>query len=171
MATENNAPNGSTAPNGSAEKGPQFAVQRIYIKDLSLESPNAPSIFTKQWQPELHMDLATKTAKLNDDTHEVELTVTVTVKVGEETAFLVETKQAGIFTLSGFDDEQVRPMLGSYCPNLLYPYARQVVTDAVIKAGFPQLYLAPVNFDALYEKHQKEQLAKAQAASASAGQE
>ena len=168
MAVEKQATNGQA--NGSANAGPQFAVQRIYIKDLSLESPNAPAIFTKQWQPELHMDLGTKTSKLSDDAHEVELTVTVTVKVGEETAFLVEAKQAGIFTLSGFDDEQVRPMLGSYCPNLLYPYARQVVTDAVIKAGFPQLYLAPVNFDALYEKHQQELAAKAEGVSSTTDQ-
>jgi preprotein translocase subunit SecB len=147
--------------NGAANSGDsqeqQFAVQRIYIKDLSLESPAAPAVFTKQWQPQLNMDLGTKTQKLDDDNHEVELSVTVTVKIGEDTAFLVEVKQAGVFTLTGFNDEQMRPMLGSYCPNLLYPYARQVVTDAVVKAGFPQLYLAPVNFDALYQQHLEEQ--------------
>lgn len=153
MATEKKVTNGADENNNQE---PQFAVQRIYIKDLSLESPNAPAIFTKQWQPELHMDLATNTKKLDDNVHEVVLTVTATVKVEKETAFLVEVKQAGVFTLSGFDDNQVRPMLGSYCPNLLYPYARQVVTDAVMKAGFPQLYLAPVNFDALYAQHQEE---------------
>ena len=155
MAIEKKANNGAQQET-SEEQGPQFAVQRIYIKDFSFESPNAPAIFTQQWQPELHMDLGTKTQKLEGDIHEVELSVTVTVKVGDQTAFLVEAKQAGIFTLAGFDQDQIRPMLGSYCPNLLYPYARQVVTDAVVKAGFPQLYLAPVNFDALYAEHQEQ---------------
>lgn len=150
MAEEKNA-------SGDASQEQQFAVQRIYIKDLSLESPGAPAIFTQQWNPQLHMDLGTKTQKMDDQNHEVELSVTVTVKIGEDTAFIVEVKQAGVFTLTGFNDEQMQPMLGSYCPNLLYPYARQVVTDAVIKAGFPQLYLAPVNFDALYQQHLEEQ--------------
>ena len=101
------------------------------------------------------MDLSTKTQALENSTHEVELTVTVTVKVKETTAFLIEVKQAGIFTISGFPEEQLGPMLGSFCPNVLYPYVREVITSAVMKAGFPQLYLSPVNFDALYEQHKQ----------------
>jgi len=142
------------------EEGPQFAIQRIYVKDLSFESPSAPKIFLKEWQPELHMDVGTKTEAIDDDTHEVILTVTITVKVDGKTAFLVEVKQAGIFTIKDFPEDQVAPVLGSFCPNVLYPYARQVVTDAVVQGGFPQLYLAPVNFDALYQQHLQKQADK-----------
>lgn len=138
------------------EAAPEFSIQRLYLKDLSLESPNSPKIFLEQWNPELNMDLSTKTQALENSTHEVELTVTVTVKVKETTAFLIEVKQAGIFTISGFPEEQLGPMLGSFCPNVLYPYAREAITSAVMKAGFPQLYLAPVNFDALYEQHRQQ---------------
>jgi len=133
--------------------GPEFAIQRLYIKDLSLESPNAPQVFLDTWEPELNLDLETKANVLGEDSHEVVLTVTVSVKIKDKTAFLVEVKQAGIFTIKGFPEDQIRSMLGSFCPNILYPYAREVVTDAVIKAGFPQLYLTPVNFDALLSEH------------------
>ncbi len=137
---------------------PEFAIQRLYVKDLSLETPNTPKIFLKSWEPQLHMDIATDASLVLDDgVREVILTVTVTVKIKEEVAFLVEVKQAGIFSLKGFKDEQLKHMLGSFCPNILYPYAREVVSDAVMRAGFPQLYLAPVNFDALYEQHQKKE--------------
>ena len=132
---------------------PEFAIQRLYVKDLSLETPNTPKIFLKQWEPQLHMDLATDAnLVLEEGVREVVLTVTVTVKIKEEVAFLVEVKQAGIFSLKGFTDDQLKHMLGSFCPNILYPYAREVVSDAVMRAGFPQLYLAPVNFDALYDQ-------------------
>lgn len=146
-------------PANQAE-GPQFAIQRIYVKDLSLECPNSPSIFLEQWQPELHMDLNTKTAALSEGNHEVELTVTVTVKMKDKTVFLVEVKQAGIFTMIDFPADQIRPMLGSFCPNILYPYAREAVTDAVTRAGFPQLYLTPVNFDAIYQQQEMERTGK-----------
>lgn len=136
--------------------GPEFAIQRIYIKDFSLEAPNSPRIFLEGWEPELNMDLATKANVLDKENHEVVLTVTVSVKMKDKTAFLVEVKQAGIFTLAGFPEDQMRPMLGAFCPSILYPYAREAVTDVVVKAGFPQLYLAPVNFDALYEQHERE---------------
>lgn len=139
-----------------AQEGPEFGIQRVYVKDLSFESPNTPAIFLENWEPEMSLDLGTKTEALGDDVHEVVLTVTVTVKVGEKTAFLVEVQQAGIFLMKGFPAEQLQPMLGSFCPNILYPYARQVITDAVVQGGFPQLYLTPVNFDALYEQHQQQ---------------
>ncbi len=152
MAEDQNQ--GDAAMQGEGE-GPEFAIQRIYIKDLSLECPSSPNIFLEEWEPELDMDLATDAKnKLEDNVYEVVLTVTVTVKVKDKTAFLVQVKEAGIFTLAGFDEEQLRPMLGSFCPSILYPYAREVVTDAVVRAGFPQLYLSPVNFDALYEQHE-----------------
>ncbi len=149
------------AGEAAAAEGPEFGIQRIYVKDLSVECPNSPKIFLHNWEPELHLDLSTKANKLGEEgVHEVILTVTVTVKIKEETAFLVEVKQGGIFSINGFPEDQVRPMLGSFCPNILYPYAREVVTDAVVRAGFPQLYLTPVNFDALYEQHEKEAKAK-----------
>lgn len=140
------------------QQGPEFAIQRLYIKDLSLEAPNSPKIFLEEWAPELNLDLETKTEKLDNETHEVTLRVTATVKIKDKTAFLVEVAQAGIFTLRGFPADQERPMLGSFCPTILYPYAREVVTDAVIKAGFPQLYLAPVNFDALLAEHDQQEV-------------
>src|SRR3990167_247491 len=140
---------------GQAEepRGPEFGIQRIYVKGLSFEAPNTPAIFLENWEPEMTLDLGTKTESLGDNVHKVLLTVTVTVKVRDKTAFLVEVQQAGIFMLKGFPEEQLQPMLGSFCPNILYPYAREVVTDAVVRGGFPQLYLTPVNFDALYEQH------------------
>lgn len=135
---------------------PEFAIQRLYVKDLSLETPNTPKIFLDAWEPQMHMDIATDASLiLEEGLREVVLTVTVTVKIKEKVAFLVEVKQAGIFSLKNFTDEQMQHMLGSFCPNILYPYAREVVSDAVMRAGFPQLYLAPVNFDALYEQHKK----------------
>lgn len=150
---------GKQAKNESQGQGsePEFGIQRIYIKDLSFEAPNSPQVFLEDWQPELNMDLGTKTDALGDDNHEVVLTVTVTVKMKEKTIFLVEIKQAGIFTIKNFPEDQLRPMLGSFCPNILYPYAREAVTDAVVRGGFPQLYLTPVNFDALYQQHEQSQ--------------
>lgn len=138
----------------------QFAIQRLYVKDSSWEVPGSPGIFLKNWEPELSMDINTKAEPLDNNTYEVVLTLTITVKIKTETAFLVEIKQAGIFTLQGFPEEQLRPMLGAYCPNILYPYARAAVTDTVVRGGFPQLYLTPVNFDALYEQHEKERQQK-----------
>ena len=146
MAQENNP----TAEQNA--DGLEFGIQRIYVKDLSLETPNSPKIFLENWEPELNMDLQTKSDSLGEDAYEVELTVTINVKIKDKTAFLVEVKQAGIFSLVKFPQDQIGPMLGSFCPNILYPYAREAVTDAVVRAGFPQLYLMPVNFDALYEQ-------------------
>lgn len=136
---------------------PEFGIQRLYVKDLSFEAPNSPQVFLDEWQPELDMDLATKTNALGDDNHEVVLTVTVTVKMKDKTIFLIEVHQAGIFTIKNFPEDQLRPMLGSFCPNILYPYAREAVTDVVVRGGFPQLYLTPVNFDALFEQHEQNQ--------------
>lgn len=144
--------------NGAAPQSnePQFMIQRLYIKDISLEVPNSPAIFLKEWKPELKLDLGTKANDLGENAQEVVLTVTVTVSIENETAFLVEVKQAGIFTIENFPEDQIKPLLGSYCPSVLYPYAREAVTDLVVKAGFPQLYLSPVNFDALYQQHEAE---------------
>jgi preprotein translocase subunit SecB len=137
--------------NNLAEK--QFSIQKVYTKDLSFETPNAPKIFREKWEPTVDFNLGTHVDKLDETVYEVTLTVTITVKSVDTTAYLVEVNQAGIFTLENFNEQEMAPMLGSFCPNILFPYAREVVSDLVAKGGFPQLLLAPVNFDALYNQH------------------
>ena len=134
----------------SDETGPQFTIQKIYAKDISFETPHSPAVFTEDWHPNINLNLSSAAQSLTDHAYEVALTVTVTVKTGEKTAFLVEVHQAGIFSIQGFGQEELGHMLGSYCPNILFPYAREAVTDLVVRGGFPQLVLAPVNFEALY---------------------
>ena len=134
----------------------QFSIQKIYTKDLSFETPNSPKIFTQAWQPSLDVNLATQSKALEDDVFEVVLSITATVKLGEEIAYLVEVQQAGIISANGFSQEELAPLLGSFCPNILFPYAREVISDLVSKGGFPQLILAPINFDALYLQRQQE---------------
>jgi len=128
----------------------QFSIQKIYTKDLSFETPGSPKIFTEKWEPTVDLNLSTQIQYLEQSLYEVALSITITVKSADAIAYLVEVNQAGIFTLSGFTDEEMGPMLGSFCPNILFPYAREAVSDLVAKGGFPQLLLAPVNFDALY---------------------
>ncbi len=128
----------------------QFSIQKIYTKDLSFETPGSPKIFTEKWEPTVELNLSTQIQSLEQSLYEVALTITITVKSADSIAYLVEVNQAGIFTLSGFTEEEMGPMLGSFCPNILFPYAREAVSDLVAKGGFPQLLLAPVNFDALY---------------------
>ncbi|MGD2084340.1 MAG: protein-export chaperone SecB [Chromatiales bacterium] len=133
-----------------------FTLHRIYLKDLSFETPGSPDIFSGgEWTPETSMNLSTETQRLGDESFEVVLTVTLSTKVGERTAYLVEVKQAGIFGLRDFPETEMGPLLGSYCPGILFPYAREVVSDVIAKGSFPQLLLTPVNFDALYEQHLK----------------
>lgn len=133
-----------------AEQTQKFEIQKIFIKDVSFESPNAPGIFRKEWKPETDIHLATENKKMSDTLFEVTLNVTVTTKHDDKTAFLVELKQAGIFTIEGFEETQLKQLLGSYCPHSLFPFAREAVSDLISKGGFPPLLLAPVNFDALY---------------------
>lgn len=146
----------------STEEQARFVIQKIYTKDISFETPNSPEIFRDEWKPELDLQLGNEYARIDDDNHEITLTVTVTAKVADKVAFLVEVKQAGVFSLTGYSDQEMGPLVGSYCPNTLFPFAREVISDIVLKGGFPQLVLAPVNFDALY-MNQIEQ-AKQQAA-------
>ncbi|MCB1762524.1 MAG: protein-export chaperone SecB [Gammaproteobacteria bacterium] len=144
-----------------AEQNPRnFALQRIYVKDLSFETPNSPAVFTEAWKPESNLNLNSSVTKLTDHTYEVVLTVTVTTKVGDKTAYLVEVQQAGVFIVQGFPEAELGPMLGVYCPNVLFPYARETVSDLVTRGSFPQLLLTPVNFDALYVQHLQEQRKK-----------
>ncbi|KNC13550.1 preprotein translocase subunit SecB [Pantoea sp. RIT-PI-b] len=135
----------------------QFQIQRVYTKDVSYEAPNAPQVFQKEWEPEVKLDLDTASSQLADGVFEVVLRVTVTATVGEETAFLCEVQQAGIFTISGIDGTQMAHCLGAYCPNILFPYARECVTSLVSRGTFPQLNLAPVNFDALFMNYLQQQ--------------
>lgn len=135
------------------QQAPQFNIQRIYTKDVSFETPNSPAIFQKEWQPEVKLDLDTRSNKLADEVFEVILSLTVTAKNGEQTAFLCEVQQAGIFSINGLTEPQLAHSLGSYCPNILFPYARELVGNLVNRGTFPQLNLAPVNFDALFAQY------------------
>ena len=131
----------------------QFAMQRIYTKDVSFESPSTPDVFKKQWQPKVNVDLNTKSDAIDEQgNYEVVLSITITAKIDEETAFLVEVQQAGIFLIKGFEGEDLRRVLGTAAPNILFPYAREAIDALCVKGGFPPVMLAPVNFDALYQQ-------------------
>lgn len=145
----------------------QFNMQRIYTKDISFETPNSPGVFQNEWKPEIKLDIDTRTAELGEGLYEVTLAVTVTATNSGETAFLCEVQQAGIFAIGDMPDNSKAHMLGSYCPNLLFPYARETVSNLVNRGTFPALNLAPVNFDAIFaqyvQKRQAEQAAAGQA--------
>ncbi|MGL5008147.1 MAG: protein-export chaperone SecB [Plesiomonas sp.] len=139
-----------------------FQIQRIYTKDVSFEAPNSPTIFQKEWQPDVKLDLDTASNELGDNAYEVVLRLTVTANVGDQVAFLCEIQQAGIFSVAGLDASQLAHCLGAYCPNILFPYARECVTSLVTRGTFPQLNLAPVNFDALFMNYLQEQAQQGQ---------
>jgi preprotein translocase subunit SecB len=129
----------------------QFAMQRIYTKDVSFESPGSPEVFKKQWQPKVNVDLNTRSDKVDEQGNfEVVLSITITATLDDDTAFLVEVQQAGIFFITGFEGEELRRILGTAAPNILFPYAREAIDTLCVKGGFPPVMLAPVNFDALY---------------------
>jgi preprotein translocase subunit SecB len=142
-------------PQAAAGAGPHFGIVRIYLKDVSFETPNSPAIFTQEFRPEVNLQLNTSASQLEGDLFEVVLHLTVTSKQGDKTGFLVEVQQAGIFEIKGFDEAQKGHMLGAYCPDTLYPFAREAVSDLVTKGGFPQLLLSPINFEAVYAQNQK----------------
>ena len=134
------------------EKG-QFGITKIYVKDISFETPNSPGIFSEEWKPSVDLQVANEGSIFSEemkDLYDVVLRVTVTVKVGDKIAYLVEVQQAGIFHIVGFNKDAVSHMLATICPNILFPFAREIVSDLVTRGGFPQLLLSPVNFDALY---------------------
>ncbi len=137
---------------------PQLALERIYVKDMSLEVPGA-NVFTREWQPELDINLSSNAEKLDDEHYQVILTVNVTANNGGETAFIAEVHQAGIFMMQNIPEDQMGAILGAYCPNVLFPYAREVVSDIVTRGSFPQLLLAPVNFDQAYQQSVEQQQA------------
>jgi preprotein translocase subunit SecB len=147
--------------NGAAEaNGPTFAVEKIYVKDVSFEAPGAPQVFTEQGQPNLEMNLNQRVQRVADNLFEVELGVTLSCKLAEKTIYLVEVRQAGLFGLAGFDDQTLDAMLGVHCPNILYPYARQAVSDLITAGGFPPFLLQPINFEALYAEGLRQRAAQ-----------
>ena len=140
-----------------AEKEIQISIQKIYLKDFSFESPHSPSVFTKpDWEPKTNLNLRSSHTPLNDDNHEVVLTLTVETKHQDNTLFLVELHQAGIFSITGYEGDDLAAILGSFCPNVLFPYARESIASMVSKGGFPEFILQPINFDSLFNQAQQQ---------------
>ncbi len=133
------------------DQQPIFSIEKLYVKDLSLEIPNAPQIFLEREAPQVDVQLHHNASRVEEGIFSSVLTVTVTAKIGDKTVFLVEAAQAGIFTIRNIPDADLEPVLGITCPNILFPYAREVISDAVMRAGFPPVLLNPVNFEALYQ--------------------
>lgn len=132
----------------------QVLLQKFYLRDASVEAPLAPQIFSRPWQPQVDVNVATNVQALGEDQFHLTLTVTVTAKLGNDVAFLIEVQQAGVFIVRDFPEEAERAaVLAGYCPSLLFPFAREAISDFVQKAGFPQLLLQPINFEALYLEH------------------
>ena len=149
------------------EKAPEthFSIQKIYVKDASFESPGTPETFSfKKWEPKIDLNLNNAHTSIDDKLFEAVLTVTATVKHEEKTAFLVEVQQAGIFAVVGFNENDRKYLLGSQCMNILFPYAREIISDLTTRGGFPPLLLSPVNFDSIYQQHMQQQAAKDQGA-------
>ncbi|MGS2722799.1 protein-export chaperone SecB [Porticoccus sp. GXU_MW_L64] len=150
--TEGGAEGAEAAAAGQEQQQPQvqFAMQRMYLKDLSFETPQGVEAFRKQWKPNVNQEMTTKTKKVEDGLYEVTLQLTITVKSEEEALYLVEVQQAGLFTVTGLEGQQLAQVLNTACPNMLFPYAREVIDNVVTKGSFPALMLPPINFDALF---------------------
>lgn len=146
------------------QEAPSFAIEKLYVKDLSLEVPNAPAIYLEREAPEIGLQLQTGGQKVGDDIFEVTLTATVTAKIGEKTVFLVEAGQSGLFRIRNIPEDNLEPLLSIACPNILFPYVREVVSESVTRAGFAPVVLQPVNFEAMYAarmQQEQEQTAEA----------
>jgi preprotein translocase subunit SecB len=159
MAKENKA----AAAEAEQNAQPGFGIEKLYVKDASIEVPNAPQIFTERTPPQVNVELGNSAQKLDEGVYEVAIKVTVTAKIGDKTAFLVEATQAGIFAIRNVPAENLEPILAVTCPNILFPYAREAISDMVTRAGFAPVLLNPINFEALYiqQKQQAENAAKA----------
>ena len=140
--------NGAVAPAEAA--GPAFTVEKIYVKDVSFEVPGSPAIYGESTQPELNLNLNQRVQRLNENAFEVVLGVTLTCKAGEKVAYVAEVQQAGVFGLVGLEPQAIDALLGTQCPNILFPYVRQLLSDLIQAGGFPPFFLQPINFDALY---------------------
>ncbi|MBE2896895.1 protein-export chaperone SecB [Pasteurellaceae bacterium HPA106] len=165
MADENQQESNTATENEQVEASLQ--IQRIYIKDVSFEAPNLPTIFQQEWKPQLSFDLNTETQVLAENVYEVCLNLTVETKMeeSEEVAFLCEVKQAGVFTITGLEGVQLAHCLSAQCPNMLFPYARELISSLVNRGTFPALNLSPINFDALFMQQLQEQVAQEEAQS------
>lgn len=141
--------------NGKGERS--YALQRMYLKDVSFEAPNSPRIFLEEWKPKINMNLSANSSRIDEDTYEVVLTITVDAKIEERTAFLIELQQAGVFHASGFNPDELHQLLGIHCPQNLFPFAREAIYSLAMKGGFPQVMLQPINFEALYRRNLEEQ--------------
>ena len=153
--------NGAVAPAEAA--GPAFTVEKIYVKDVSFEVPGAPAIFTENVQPELQLNLNQRVQRLNENAFEVVLGVTLTCKAGEKVAYVAEVQQAGVFGLVGLEPQAVDGLLGTQCPNILFPYVRQLLSDLIQAGGFPPFFLQPINFEALYAESLRQRAAQGDA--------
>jgi len=145
------------AENNQTHTNKQLALQKIYIKDLSFESPRAPEIFSSNASPQTRLNIKSSSNKVTTDTQEVVLALTVEAIDEDKTLFIVEIEQAGLFQIKGYTDEELQMLIGSYCPGTLYPFAREAISDVISRGGFPQLLLQPINFDALYAQAAKDQ--------------
>ena len=144
----------------AAEHTAQMHIHLLYVTDLSFEAPNSPEVFqTQNWQPQIEVQLNTAAKPLVDNLHEVMMTITVTAKLEDKVAYIVEVAQAGVFSVINFPQDQISYLLGAYCPAILFPYARQVVAEAIMNGGFPVLHLAPMNFEALHAQQMMQQQA------------
>lgn len=161
MAKKEDVKENKTASTQDAQ--PAFGIEKLYVKDASIEVPNAPQIFTDRTAPQVSVELGNAAQKLDEGIFEVAIKVTVTAKIADKVAFLVEATQAGIFAIRNVPDENLEPILAVTCPNILFPYAREAVSDMVTRAGFAPVLLNPINFEALYmqQKQQAENAAKA----------
>jgi len=160
MTDQTSAGAAASEPATGASSSPVFTIERIYVKDLSLENPNSPRSFLLQESPQVDVSLQTRGEPVGEGIFESVLTLTVTAKIGEQTIFLVEVAQAGIFQIKNVPDTDIQPILGVHCPNILFPYARENIASAITRAGYPPVHLAPINFEALY----MQQMQQAQAA-------
>ena len=142
---------------------PVFNIEKLYLKDLSLEIPHAPQIFLEQESPQVDTQLKTQTEKIDQDVYEVVITATVTTKIGEKVMFLIEARQAGIFRLRNLPKEDMEPVLAVLCPNLLFPYLREAISNTAVRGGFAPIMLSPVNFDMVYQQHKQEEMQAAAA--------
>jgi len=140
----------------SEQQEKKFLIRKVYTKNISFEAPNSPQIFTQEFEPKMDVNLNVESSKLEESTFHALIRLTVTVNVGDKVAFLCEVEQAGIFVMTGFSEAELGYMLGSQCPNVLFPFAREAVSDLVVRGGFPQLLVDPVNFDALYANHMQQ---------------
>lgn len=147
--------------NVTTNSQPNFVIQRIYVKDASFEAPNTPQVFLDEWKPAMEVEIQNRSTQIGTDTHEVVLRVALTTKVNDKVAFLIEVQQAGIFSVHGASNEQLGPIIGSYCPSILFPYAREAIASFSMNGGFPPIHLAPVNFDAAYQQFMQEQSGQA----------